>query len=273
MNSNSRLNRARKDRLLGFCIVSVQLAALSPLLAQSSDPLLVVTYAESPGTYNSTLSGTTVEDFNSITAGTKVTNYTWANGTTTVGTIDQVYVSAANEYGGAGSSGSNYPVQSESVGGSKATPTTTFTLAANNAYFGLWWSAGDANNVLTFYNGTTLVGQFTTASLLAELPSTYYGNPRTGQDSAEAFAFINFYGMNGTTWNKIVFSNLGSSGFESDNWTVRAGAWGTGTGETGAPAGVEAATVSGTTVTLVPEPSPLMCFPATLLMLAFRRRR
>ena len=32
-------------------------------------------------------------------------------------------------------------------------------------------------------------------------------------------------GSAGTSWNSIVFSNLGSSGFESDNWTSRVNGW------------------------------------------------
>ena len=58
-----------------------------------------------------------------------------------------------------------------------------------------------------------------------KLPNAYYGNPGPGykgQDSTEAFAFLNFYGMGGTTFNKIVLSDPSTtSGFESDNHTVR----------------------------------------------------
>ncbi len=254
---------------------ALPLAAFCLLSGQTAKASLLVTYAENPGDVNSTLSGTSVYDFNLLSANSQQTDLTWDNGAgQTVGNIDQVYVHSADQYGGADNT--NYAVQSTSVGGSYATPVTTLTFPSPVAYFGLWWSAGDANNVMTFYNGTTELGMFTTKDLLGQLPTAkvtspgggYYGNPTSGaygQDSNEAFAFINFYGLSGETITKVVFSNIGSSGFESDNWTVRTGAWGTGAGETGAPAGVALETI--------PEPSPLMCVQAGLALLALRRRR
>lgn len=172
-----------------------------------------------------------------------------------MGTIDHVYVRSADQFGGA--NGSQYPVQSTSVGGALAIPTTTLSLNTASAYFGLWWSAGDANNVLQFYNGNTEVAKFTTGDLLNLLPSTYRGNPNAGtyhgDDSSEKFAFLNFYGL-GVDWTSVKFSNNGSSGFESDNWTSRVGAWGTEPGETGPLPGVEVLSITGTQVTVVPEP-------------------
>ena len=98
------------------------------------------------------------------------------------------------------------------------------------AYFGLWWSAGDPNNFLSFYSGNNLVASFNTTNLFNSLPSTYLGNPTPGYkglDNTEKFAFINFYGLNGTTFDKIVLSDPSTlSGFESDNHTVRDAAFG-----------------------------------------------
>ncbi len=265
----------------GFRKSLVAAASLVLLTSSSAQAVLVVTYAENSNSYNSTLTNTKVLTFDNLTARSKVTNYAWTNNSATVGTIDQFYVQASDQYGGAGASGSSYPVQSQSVGGSNATPTTTITFSTSQGYYGLWWSAGDPANVLTFYSGNTLVAQFTTASLLTRLASSpdYYGNPRTNQNGSEAYAFINFFGVTGTTWDRIVMSNQGSSGFESDNWTTRVGTYGTEPGENpnNLP-GVKVAQVSGTTVTLIPTPTtvpePTSAFyllPALGLM-AFRRR-
>ena len=249
--------------------IGMALAALPT--AQAS---LIVSYAEDSNSYVSTLSNTSLLTFDALPATAKSTNLTWLDGTATVGTIDQVYIHAADQYGGAGASGSNYAVQSTSVGGTDATPVTTVNLTASSAYFGMWWSAGDDKNVLKFYSANTLVAQFTTNTLISVISSSpeYYGNPRTGQNASQPYAFINFFGQDGTTWDKIILTNQGSSGFESDNWTDRTGAWGTEPGETGPPPGVIVATVNGVTVTPVPEPSAISLL-ALLPLVALRRRR
>jgi hypothetical protein len=274
----SACQRAFTPRLLRPLLSAISLVVLA---SSSAHAVLVVTYAENSNSYNSSLTNTKVLTFDNLPARSKVTNYTWTNNSATVGTIDQFYVQASDQYGGAGSSGSNYPVQSQSVGGSNATPTTTITFSTSQGYYGLWWSAGDPANVLTFYSGNALVAQFTTSSLLTRLASSpdYYGNPRTNQNPAEAYAFINFFGVTGTTWDRIVMSNQGSSGFESDNWTTRVGSYGTEPGENPSNLpGVKVAQVSGTTVTLIPSPTPvpeptsaLYLLPA-LGLVALRRR-
>jgi len=79
------------------------------------------------------------------------------------------------------------------------------------------------------------VGQFTTASLVNLLPSSYKGNTTPGYigaDYGEKFAFINFYGVDGTAFTSVQFSNIGSSGFENDNNTIRTAAYGADTNDT-----------------------------------------
>lgn len=251
LTNNIKMNHKFGTLLFGFALV---------LTSQSSQAAIVVTYAETPGTTTTTISGTQEFAFSSaastgsiyspgLTVG-KQNNLSWPG----VGTIDTVYMQNADQYGAA--TGTRvYPVQSSSVGSPNNTPTTTLSLNTQNAYFGIWWSAGDANNQLQFFNGTSLVATFTTASLLSALPSTYKGNPTTqfkGQDSSEDFAFINFYGSSGTTWNSVKFSNVASTGFESDNWTTRTNAWGTGPGETpGAYPGIALETIPEANTTIM----------------------
>jgi len=221
-------------------------SALALGAAATAHADLIVTYAEQPNLENTSLNGTSVFDFNSLTANRRYTDLAWSG----VGTIDSIYVKGADNYGGATDathgSGSNYGVQSTSVGTPNNVIASTLNLNAPISYFGLWWSAGDAKNVLDFYNSGSLVAEFTTGNLMAALPSTYDGNPRNRSlDSGEPFGFINFYGQSGVSWDKIVFRNNGSSGFEADNYTVRAEAWGTLEGETGAAPGKVVETING----------------------------
>ena len=101
---------------------------------------------------------------------------------------------------------------------------STLTLDENSSYFGFWWSAGDPNNRLTFYNDDEIVAQYTTQSMFGSLnlEPEYYGNPLSGGNGGEPYAFINFYGDAETSWNKIELTQAsGGGGFESDNYTSR----------------------------------------------------
>ncbi|MBK1813990.1 hypothetical protein JIN84_00010 [Luteolibacter yonseiensis] len=238
---------------------------------------LIVSYAEDSNDFNSRLTNTTVFDFDSLSGGNR-TNVSW----NTVGTYNNLYIKSADKFGGAGNpGGSKYSVQGASLG---AATTTTLTLVGQHAYFGFWWSAGDANNVLSFYNNNgvtdTLVAQFSTSTLLAAIAGSpeYKGSPVTNylnQNSAEAYAFVNLFGSSGNTWNKIVFSNLGTSGFETDNHTDRVLPWGSYPEEVNKPyPGKVIASVSGTTVTVIPEPSSaLLPLLGAAVLIPLRRRR
>lgn len=214
---------------------------LSFALAASGQAALIVTYAEQPSDMNSTLVGTDVYSFNSLSTGLQ-SNVVWDG----VGTFDQLFVKNADAYGGA--AGSRYSVQGARTG----VLSSTLTLDEASSYFGLWWSAGDARNVLKFYSGDALVAEFTTASLLAPLPAEYDGNPMNRTiNRNEPYAFLNFFGDADTTWDRIVFTNQGTSGFESDNYTSRVEAWDPLID--GALPGVPVAIVSGTSSTAVTE--------------------
>ena len=212
--------------------LSVMAGFATAVSAATAQADLIVTYAENPGAVNSSLSDTQVLNWSGDSAFTQTgvyNNVSWSG----VGTINQVYLQSANQYGGATGKGF-YPVQSNpkdggAVGGSSAIETTTLTVSTPSSYFGFWWSAGDGYNKVTFLNGNSPIASFTTQSLLDVLPSTYDGNPTAafhGKDGNEPFAFINFFGTKGLSWTSVQFTDTSSSGFESDNWTSRVDAWG-----------------------------------------------
>jgi hypothetical protein len=179
---------------------------------------ILVTIYENAGLQSSTLSNVDVFTFNDFSTGLH-TNIVWDS----VGSFDQIYVLNANRYGGAMNESTGQRSRFSTVQRSRNIEVSTLTLDNHSSYFGMWWSAGDPANVLTFYNNNELVAQFSTASMFgsANLSSDYYGNPMTGENSSEPYAFINFFGDNQTSWNKIELSTIGGGGFESDNYTSR----------------------------------------------------
>lgn len=121
---------------------------------------------------------------------------------------------AADQHGGA--NGTQYI----SVG-AQAGSGGTLTLALNGPadYFGMWWSAIDGQNQLDLYSGATLVGHFDSTNLPA-FSGAYFGNPNNGLNTGEPYAYVNFSGTAGTTFDRIVFTNPSSTGFESDNHSI-----------------------------------------------------
>jgi T5SS/PEP-CTERM-associated repeat protein len=144
-----------------------------------------------------------------------------------LGSYDHLLVRSADAFGGAGGKGTYMTVNTSINKGS--TP-TTLTLATPQRYFGLWWSAGDPNKLLSFYSGSTLLETFRTSDVVNFInaqanKNAFYGNPNNGQNKGEPYAFLNFYAdpsNPGLTFNRIVFSNVGNSGFEQDNHTLAA---------------------------------------------------
>lgn len=146
------------------------------------------------------------------------------NNSSVTGTYSSGYsIESAGQYGSAGGSG-NYIAAPN--GGSY-----TLSLSSGINYFGLWFSALDAGNQLSFYNGSTLVDTFSPtdyAQLVGACPTSapspnYCGNPNSnfaGQNSGQQYAYLNFYDTTGT-FDKIVFSENPAVGeFESDNQAV-----------------------------------------------------
>lgn len=205
-------------RFPSFVLAAISLLASSFLLpvqsyADTFNASYLAAGMQTPGSITSNVNTFESSVYNA-TAGT-----TTFNNSSITGTYSGSYnILAANQFGGAGGTG-NYISTSG---------TYTLTLSSNANYFGLWFSALDAGNQLSFYNGNTLLYTFTAATYQAAVgactgSNAYCGNPNTafkGQDSGEQFAFLNFYDTNGT-FNKIVFSEaVPTSGFESDNHSI-----------------------------------------------------
>ena len=201
-------------------IAATAIASMASLNASD----MIMSTSQGVGAFNTTLGNVNVETFDGLSTGVN-NNVSW-NG---VGTFDSLNVKSADQYGGAPTAanpkGSQYAVE-----GLNVVNTTTLRLNTASSYFGLYWSAGDAANDLKFYNGNTLVADFTTANLMNKLPGSYYGNPITagsnaGKNSGEPYGFINFVGDANTSWDRIVFGNNAGSGFEADNYTSRVNGW------------------------------------------------
>ena len=147
----------------------------------------------------------------------------------------------------------------------------TLTLDTPVKYFGFYFTAGDANNKIDLYDGPTAVLTFSTGSLISLLPNhptskvtavngtqyftkDYYGQPVSGQNASEAYAYLHLIATGTSSFNCIVLSELTGAIFGNDNHSVR----------TTAPA------VPGTLV-VVPEPASLAWLGLGVLTL--RRRR
>ena len=158
------------------------------------------------------------ENFDTVTpsSATLTTNF---NGSSVTGTYTGNFaILPANAFGGA--NGTNFI----STSGTHSSYTLSLSQSVN--YFGLWFSALDAGNNINFYNGKNLVFTFAPSNFVGLVGSCsttanpYCGNPNNGLDTAEQFAYLNFYDPTGT-FNKITFDQDTSGGqFESDNQAI-----------------------------------------------------
>ena len=98
--------------------------------------------------------------------------------------------------------------------GNKVTIDTTREMN----YFGINWGAISPGNEFSFYNGDQLVKSFTTADVNPIAPV------KVSHQNDEGSGFIHFYADTANeTFNKIVVSQTGGGGFESDNYSFNEG--------------------------------------------------
>lgn len=123
--------------------------------------------------------------------------------------------------------------------GIQSDSSTTLTLTGDVAYFGLYFSAGDGGNSFDVKSDGVTIFSFNTAALIAMLPRTeegritaingqqyktrdYYGQPGTGHNGTEPYAYIHIIGTEGTTFDQIVLSEAPNTAiFENDNHSIR----------------------------------------------------
>ncbi len=205
------------------------------LVAGAANASILVT-AEAPTVQNTTagFSAIGVETFDGIATGAGQNFTTDFGGSVFSGTYTNVRIDPANQFGGAGGN-TNHAVTFTGTG-------FTLDLSSSEAggvnYFGFWLSALDGQNQLKFFNGGNLVYSFTASNALTFInnqpnAADYFCNPNpafAGQNCGEPYAFLNFYGLDGTTFDRIqFFQDPVSGGYESDNHTV--GRWTTITGD------------------------------------------
>ncbi|NWF85419.1 MAG: hypothetical protein HXY18_16510 [Bryobacteraceae bacterium] len=221
-------------RIRGLGLLTVLLGTTLQLAKAAT----IQVYIAPPGVQADPLSGTEyrIASFNSPPVGNYDTLSVNEFGAyDTAGTVNGLRVQNADQYGGA--SGSRYMTFGAQNGSAAS---IALTLSTPRSYFGFWWSAGDANNGLTFVDVNGFVARFSAADIVSVLsPSTgtvtaidgtvynnssYYGNPNppAGRNTREPYAFVMFF-FTDTQVSRIIFDNAGSTGtgFESDNHTVR----------------------------------------------------
>lgn len=176
-----------------------------------------------PKVQNTEIAGALVESFGTGAA----TSIAGGGGSWAVGSYSATTgsLSPADRYGGAGGVERYLQVQGGPI---------NVALTPGYEYVGFWWSAGDATNVITFYdNGGKELIRFTTAEILALLSGTgnitaidetpypksaYFGNPNApfqGQNAGEPYAYVNLILNNSSV--KFGSVKIEGGNFELDN--------------------------------------------------------
>ncbi len=109
-------------------------------------------------------------------------------------------------------------------------------LEKNLNYFGIDWGAAHTNNTYSFFNGDNLVKSFTTKDIDLAGGFALYSplHPGINEDGAkldpttnqynQGNGYVHFYSESSKdTFNKIIISQVGGGGFETDNHSFHAG--------------------------------------------------
>ena len=129
---------------------------------------------------------------------------------TILGTYANEIVLAPSDFGGA--FGTSYLGVFDSV--------TTLELNSPQKYFGMWWSALDADNAISVFDGSALLGSYVPSDLIPIISVDYFGNPNGPGNPSEVYAYVHFTATGSSSITRIEFSNGPNSFFESDNHSV-----------------------------------------------------
>ena len=204
--------------------------------------------------------GVTTENFNTAVLGT-VNGYVGAIGT--YSTAFGSNIQANDQYGG--NAEGNYL-------GNASGSTATITLSSDVEYFGFYFMAGNAGNLIQLYDNGLLVFSLDTAELVTLLnngvgtiqaingafynTANYFGQPVSGSNSTEPYAYLHFIADSGSKFDEVRLTETGGSIFENDNHSIRD----------------IAPEIPGTLVS-VPEPSSALLGLLTFAAVCMRRRR
>lgn len=169
-------------------------------LGLRADAGLVFTI-ENPGVQQTTVPGAITENFDDF----DITS-------SPVGVYTGGAIVNADVFGGA--NGSPYYIQ-------LFQGAATLTFAGPQTYFGVWWSAGDAGNILEFYDpSSALIASYNVGSIIPSLSPEYYGNPNSGGNEVEPYVYLNFTTTGATRLGSVIFRNTLGTGFETDNHSI-----------------------------------------------------
>jgi hypothetical protein len=209
-----------------YALASVAALAASAvlLMSPSASRAGYTVSIDAPGTQSSTVTGVTTEDFNAPlplgsypTLVTPIGTYT----TTAPAAGPGLSVVGADAFGGANNT--RYMALGMLSG---LTQSVTLTFNAPVSYFGLYWSAVDANNTLVVLDGSTVVETINLATITGLIAtsnypaSEYLGNPNNGKDAGENFVYLNIGTNAGSVITSVIFENTTNSTFESDNHSI-----------------------------------------------------
>lgn len=173
-----------------------------------------------------------------------------------------------NQYGGAGTptpvnGASKYIATFDGTTGLHVKFSHTNAVPGVN-YVGLQISALDAGNQLTLYRSGVVLGTYSPAALVKAVgtcptnngtTNSYCGNPTTGENTGEQYAYVNFFDLSGY-FDELMLTETSGGGFEADNFTVGY---------------LNPTTLFGTV--LVPEPGSVAVVLSGLLGVMLLRRR
>lgn len=205
--------RSGRSSLLFVATTAFALLTIALQCQTIAEAGIVVT-VEAPKAQSTSVAAATTEAFDSSPLGGA------SSLSTAVGTFTSpnMIVKNADLFGGAGRTGRYMSL----TGMSSGQVSMTLALDAFQSYIGFWWAAADPGNVVELYSGTTLLGTFNSAIALSQLSSSYNGNPNPpGGNIGEKYAYLNFFATDGSAFNRVVFRQLNSSGFEMDNISIR----------------------------------------------------